>query len=316
MKLFWLLVVLLIAGGVYLAFAPSRPSGPAGGATRALEASGQVAIKADQQPAEKVSQQVESAGAAAAGAVAPVTPSGATAAQKFSTTQAAPAIVNTPAVTQADAVKAEMALSISESLGGVEGGAGGISAGEVVVLPVSQRLTGQALVPAEAKRVPIAGKPGLKVDDEFLVAGSGTREDPYVVSFDHLASAANLYNPRKGLTKLPQRVAFMDGSWVKITGYIAFPVSATDATELLVMQNQWDGCCIGVPPTAYDAVEVKLGASVRGAERFSTYGAVVGRLKVDPYIDANWLLGLYVMEEGTLFSEKTDASQQTKHNQP
>jgi hypothetical protein len=312
MKFFWLLIVLLLAGGVYLAMTPRQPKGvvraqtsePVGGAAAAAEnkrATGGV---------NAGSGGVEAKAAATQGADA------AARVESGSGENSTPAVVNAPVVTQADAVKAEMALSISESLGGVEGGAGAISVGEAVVLPVSPRLAGQGLVPAEAKRVPIAGKPGLKVDDEFLVAGSGTKDDPYVVSFEHLASAANLYNPRKGLSKLPQRVAFMDGAWVKITGYIAFPVSATDATELLVMQNQWDGCCIGVPPTAYDAVEVKLGASVRGAERFSTYGAVVGRLKVDPYIDANWLLGLYVMEEGTLFSEKTDTSLQSKHNQP
>ena len=31
-----------------------------------------------------------------------------------------------------------------------------------------------------------------------------------------------------------------------------------EVNEALVMLNQWDGCCIGVPPTPYDAVEVRL----------------------------------------------------------
>jgi hypothetical protein len=308
MKLFWLAVVLLVGGAIYLVLTPGRPAGIGGQrpslattpATPPAPSSSSTPSNPAQDSSTRASASVESA------------PSGASA-----PAPSPPPISALPAaVSKADAVKAEMALSITESLGGSEGIAGSISTGEVVMLPDSPRHAKEALVPATAKRVPIAGNPGLKIDDEFLVAGSGTRQDPYVVSLEHLASVANLYNPRKGLNKLPQRVTFMDGAWVKIVGYIAFPVSATDATELLVMQNQWDGCCIGVPPTAYDAVEVKLASAVRGAERFSTFGSVVGKLKVDPYIDANWLLGLYVMEEGQLFSEKTDASLQTKHNQP
>ena len=33
---------------------------------------------------------------------------------------------------------------------------------------------------------------------------------------------------------------------------------AESADASLMMLNQWDGCCIGVPPTPYDAIEVKL----------------------------------------------------------
>jgi hypothetical protein len=70
--------------------------------------------------------------------------------------------------------------------------------------------------------------------------------------------------------------------------------------ELLSMLNQWDGCCIGVPPTPYDAVEVHMKDVVSKEERLATYGSVEGTFAVKPYLAGDWLVGLYVMENAKL----------------
>ena len=67
------------------------------------------------------------------------------------------------------------------------------------------------------------------------------------------------------------------------------------------MLNQWDGCCIGVPPTPFDAIEVGLTEAVmRGPKHSISFGTITGRLKVGPYLIEDWLVGLYLLEEGTL----------------
>ena len=78
-------------------------------------------------------------------------------------------------------------------------------------------------------------------------------------------------------------------------------VGPNEEKAILLMRYMWDACCIGVPPTPYDAVEVRLSEphEVKRGHTFS-YGTVQGLLKVDPYLVNNWLVGLYLMEEASL----------------
>lgn len=153
---------------------------------------------------------------------------------------------------------------------------------------------------AAAKAAEEATGPSIRIDDRWTVPGDGTKANPYLVPWDVLVSAGREYNPRQGKTELPAWVTQLDGKHVRLTGFLLFPIVATDADELLVMYNQWDGCCIGIPPTPYDSVEVKLrSAAGKDAWRF-TYGAVTGVLRVDPYLAGKWLVSLYVLDEAEL----------------
>ncbi len=140
----------------------------------------------------------------------------------------------------------------------------------------------------------------IRVDDRFTIPGDGTPGNPYQITWDLLVSAAEEYSPRDGRTELPQRVKMFDGKHVEISGNIAFPLMVEEPRELLSMLNQWDGCCIGVPPTPYDAIEVKLTKVVRGPDRLTSYGIVRGKLKVEPQLVGKWLVALYAMDEATL----------------
>jgi hypothetical protein len=140
----------------------------------------------------------------------------------------------------------------------------------------------------------------VTIDGRYTLRGNGTAEEPYQVSWEHLVSIQEDYAPKEGRDVIPPRVKMLDGKHVQIVGNIAFPMMMDEAEECLVMLNQWDGCCIGIPPTPYDAVEVKLKHIVSGNDRLTTYGSVTGKLKVDPHLVGGWLVGLYVMENATL----------------
>lgn len=170
-----------------------------------------------------------------------------------------------------------------------------------LTLPAEGKWSGDKIIPARAAR---AADGSLKLDDRFAIKGTGTKEDPYLVTWDLVVSAQETYRPRLGQTKLPQRVTLLDGKYVKISGFVAFPITSSNPKELLVMLNQWDGCCIGVPPTAYDAVEVKLGQPANAQQRFTQHGSLTGKFKVDPYEDGGWLLGLYVMDDAVLSTDQ------------
>lgn len=154
------------------------------------------------------------------------------------------------------------------------------------------------------------------LDERFPVRGEGTADKPYEITWDLLVSASETFQPRMGKMRMPERIAMLHNKHIRVTGYVAFPIMATSADEMLSMRNMWDGCCIGVPPTPYDAVEVKLAAAATGKERFTSFGSVEGLLKVDPYIKGNWLLGLYLLENGKLTTIKEGVDPNKHAKQP
>ena len=138
----------------------------------------------------------------------------------------------------------------------------------------------------------------LYADGKYEIRGLGTPESPYRVSWECLASASESYMPRLQEREIPQRIALLHGKVLEIDGYQAFPLMVSETKELIVMLNQWDGCCIGVPPTPYDAVEVKLLEPAKRGGRHAAFnfGGVRGTFRVDPYLVENWLVGLYILD--------------------
>jgi hypothetical protein len=144
----------------------------------------------------------------------------------------------------------------------------------------------------------------ITADGKYRIQGEGTREKPYRIDWDCLASVGKTFIPRLKENGIPQRVAMLDGAWVRIEGYVAFPLMLQETREVLCMLNQWDGCCIGVPPSPYDAIEVQLLEPLKPNRRHAfQFGTVTGRLRVDPMLVENWLVGLYRMEEAELKQE-------------
>jgi len=170
--------------------------------------------------------------------------------------------------------------------------AGGLTLGLDKTIPHAKVTPGSILKQSDGS---------ILADGKYRIEGEGTRENPFRVSWDCLASANKTYIPRLKEDLMPQRVAMLDGAWVRIDGYFALPLMLQESSEILVMLNQWDGCCIGVPPTPYDAMEVKLLEPVKPDRRHAfNFGTVTGRLRVDPMLVENWLVGLYRLEEASL----------------
>lgn len=165
-------------------------------------------------------------------------------------------------------------------------------------LGLDKEILDAKVVPGELVRL---ADDRMVADGEFTIRGEGTRESPYRVSWELLASASDGYRPSLGERDIPQRIAALDGAWIRIDGYVAFPLGGAESTEILAMLNQWDGCCIGIPPTPYDAIEVALVAPVPRSQRHAiTFGSLTGRLQVSPYLVENWLVGLYLMDDAEL----------------
>jgi hypothetical protein len=289
MRAFWIILSLLAVGGVVFSLStlmsgppaplppPPPPASPAAAAppeatpqpTKAPEAATPV------EPPPATAPEKPAAAAPEAAPAAPAVPT------EVSPAAAAPAVA-TPAATPA----ADPAPAAAASGAEVAGQAGGESAGKIGAYDV---LAGKVERRADGTTV---------LDDRFTVKGEGTLEKPYEVTWELLTSVDQDFDPHSGKKKIPQRIAFLHDKYVKLGGYIAFPMNMQQPRELLLMLNQWDGCCIGVPPTPYDAIEASLNKTVVGDDRFATVGGVVGKMGIKPYVVGDWLVGLYTMEFG------------------
>lgn len=162
----------------------------------------------------------------------------------------------------------------------------------------SAAITQRIVMPPEAPPS-IAPLPAETSSDRRLeIAGSGSPADPYRVTWALMQSAHDTKAPN-GEVRIPNDLALIDGTVVEISGYLAPPVQQDVTNELLVMQKRWDGCCIGIPPTPFDCIEVRLERPVtmRGRHLIQ-YGTIRGILRIEPFTAGKFLLGLYRIEHG------------------
>jgi len=141
----------------------------------------------------------------------------------------------------------------------------------------------------------------VRLDGRFTVRGAGTESDPYDITWDLLGSLRDTVDAAAGRFVVPGRVADLRGAWVRISGYWAPPLQVFETKDLMVMLNKWDGCCVGLPPTPFDSIEVSLARAVpvQGQHLFR-YGSIRGRLTVEPFAAGGFLLGLYRLTDAVL----------------
>lgn len=142
-----------------------------------------------------------------------------------------------------------------------------------------------------------------RLDGKYLVRGTGQQDDPYQITWDLLTSAAATMDPQRNTYELPGRLAGLQDSWVQISGYWAAPLARDQTSEVMVMLNRWDGCCIGKPPTPFDCMDVTLAAPIRvTGQHLFRYGTVRGRLHIEPLAVGIYLLSLYQLQDAVLES--------------
>ena len=239
-------------------------------------------------------------------AVTPISSTPSTAKVNTSATTSAPASAISPA-SNTNAANKNATATANTSTAPASNLAAKTKSASVVISPDSlkdgldRKLGNAVIVPGNILK---QADGSILADNKYLITGAGTFENPYRVTWECLTSASQTYIPRLQQNNIPQRVAMLDDKWIRIEGYMAFPLMLQESSEILAMLNQWDGCCIGVPPTPYDAIEVKLAVPVKPGRRHTyNFGTVTGKFKVDPYLVENWLVGLYQLESASLQSD-------------
>ncbi|MBM4007664.1 MAG: hypothetical protein FJ292_08940 [Planctomycetes bacterium] len=174
--------------------------------------------------------------------------------------------------------------------------------------PEAPRPQGPAFAESRSPSARIERKPDgtIELDGRFMVTGSGTEQDPFVISWPLVFSASETIDAAAGKLAAPVHIDFLNGQWVQLSGYLAPPLWGEQTSELLVMKNRWDGCCIGLPPTPFDCIEASLAAPLKlGAQHTISFGTVRGRLMVEPFKAGVFLLGLYRLEDASIAEMKS-----------
>lgn len=140
----------------------------------------------------------------------------------------------------------------------------------------------------------------LELDGRFRVIGNGSPDDPYRISWELLTSASLYIDASQGITQPPPWVRLLDGSTVEISGYYSTAVRVQRAKSLLLTLNRWDGCCVGLPPTPFDAIEITMRSPLEmGGLHVVRFGTFRGKLAVAPIETGGFLLGLYKLDDAT-----------------
>jgi len=140
----------------------------------------------------------------------------------------------------------------------------------------------------------------LELDGRFRVIGNGSPDDPYRISWELLTSASLYIDASQGVTQSPPWVRLLDGSTVEISGYYSTAVRVQRAKSLLLTLNRWDGCCVGLPPTPFDAIEITMRSPLEmGGLHVVRFGTFRGKLAVAPIETGGFLLGLYKLDDAT-----------------
>jgi hypothetical protein len=140
----------------------------------------------------------------------------------------------------------------------------------------------------------------LELDGRFRVIGNGGPDDPYRISWELLTSAAPFVDPAQDAPMTPPWVRAVDGTYIEISAYYSTAVRVSTTRNVLLTFNRWDGCCIGLPPTPFDAIDTTLAKplDMQGLHLFR-YGTFRGRLVVEPFAVGGYLLGLYRLEDAS-----------------
>jgi hypothetical protein len=171
------------------------------------------------------------------------------------------------------------------------------------VIPPSAVITGPPPETPQLETIERIDDRTLRIDGQFTVRGSGSRNDPYHITWELLNSARTTIDAQKERFDLPSRLIPLQGAWVEISGYWAPPLQRFETKEVMLMMNRWDGCCLGLPPTPFDSIDVTLvNPMVIQGQHLFRFGTLRGRLRIEPFSAAGFLLGLYQLEEAVMES--------------
>lgn len=144
----------------------------------------------------------------------------------------------------------------------------------------------------------------IMLDGRFEVTGRGTEQDPFRVGWPLLLAAMEEIDAATGKMAIPAWLEPLNASWVEISGYFAPILKSESVSEVLFTMNRWDGCCIGLPPTVFDSIALRLRSPVSlTGQHLIRFGTVRGELHIEPFAAGGMMLGLYRLGDGTITTQ-------------
>ncbi|MBE7466882.1 MAG: hypothetical protein HS116_25710 [Planctomycetes bacterium] len=140
----------------------------------------------------------------------------------------------------------------------------------------------------------------LLLDDFYELRGSGTREDPYRVTWDLLVSALETAKPSDGALVFPARLELLKDMAVELRGYTVVAESSAARHEFILNRSVLDDCCLLPPTNIFEVVEVRSAQAGLLMPGIVNAVTVRGTLRIDPLIRQGQVAGVYVLEDAEL----------------
>ncbi|HYG75481.1 MAG TPA: hypothetical protein VEK08_10805 [Planctomycetota bacterium] len=148
-------------------------------------------------------------------------------------------------------------------------------------------------------------KDGSLVIDQYwtIPGGEGTPERPYLLTWDLLLSGQSSFDPAKPDAQLPERLKFLDGKHVSIKGYSLKSVTSGGASDEFLLNDQLiDNCPICLTRSVFATVLVKVKTPEVLERGVINVFTVRGMFKVQPSIQAGFLLGVFYLNDAEITS--------------
>lgn len=144
----------------------------------------------------------------------------------------------------------------------------------------------------------------IELDGRYRILGNGSPDDPYRISWELLTSAGPFIDPAQEALTPPPWVRAIEGSYIEISAYYSTALRVPTTRHVLLTLNRWDGCCIGLPPTPFDAIDANLAAPIdMNSKHLFRFGTFRGRLIIEPFAAGTYLLGLYRLEDAAFVTQ-------------
>ncbi|MBL9121824.1 MAG: hypothetical protein JNL80_18105 [Phycisphaerae bacterium] len=156
----------------------------------------------------------------------------------------------------------------------------------------------------QSKAVRVLDARTIRLNDRFDVLGRGSVDDPFRVNWQLLSAAMESMDATVGDLAVPPWLEPLNGAWIEISGYFAPTMQSEETDELLFTMNRWDGCCIGLPPTVFDSLALRLDRRISlMGQHLIRFGTIRGELHIEPFAAGGMMLGLYRIEHGTITTQ-------------
>jgi hypothetical protein len=140
---------------------------------------------------------------------------------------------------------------------------------------------------------------GLTVDANGIVRAAGMEAEPGTVLLDWDTLLAFQYQPKVGLTALPEDITALEGKRVTMVGFMMPLYEFTDIRQFAFVGSHWS-CCFGRPAGLNGTLNVTIQKDHASMEHTLEPLRVVGTFRAKEVKESGFLLSIFSLDDASV----------------